>query len=332
MLHDYRAHEAQQCFEKGRLIFIGDSTTRKLFYQTARVLDNKLPAAPPDNNRKHANADLSTSYGASLSFIWDPYLNSSHIYDLIERRSGTAPRPALLVIGSGLWYLRYSNSSGGLPAWEANMGRILRSISASEAKIADSVVVLPVEQVVTSKLSHERASTMRSSDIDAMNSDLLHRINPPDSGLMRTAKMYKATVPVALPFVFNQMLEASTTEDGLHYADPVIRAQATILINMRCNGFMPKTFPFNKTCCNRYPRPSFIHAIVLFVVILWGPYMYLKPVNNGTFHFLFHTIKNKPVPKANRMFLCYLVTRKRRRSYSVLPLQLFFSRTGPEYG
>lgn len=286
MLHDYRALEAQQCFDKGRIIFVGDSTTRKLFYQTARILDNKLPGAPPNDNQKHANVDLSTSYGTSLSFIWDPYLNSSHIYDLVEGRSGMATRPSLLLIGSGLWYIRYSNSSGGLPAWEANMGRILRSISGSKAKIADSIVVLPVEQVVPSKLSRERASTMRSSDIDAMNSDLLHRINPSSSGVMRRPKMSKPAVPVALPFVFNQMLDPSMTEDGLHYADPVIRAQATVLINMRCNGFMPKKFPFNKTCCNRYPLPSLVHAIVLLAVILWGPYTYLKSGNNSTFHFL----------------------------------------------
>ena len=286
MLYNYGAREAQQCFDKRKLVFIGDSTTRKLFYQTARVLDNKLPAAPPNDNQKHANVDLSTSYGTSISFIWDPYLNGSQVHNLIDGRSDA--RPALLVIGSGLWYMRYSNSSGGLPTWEANMGRILRSIAGSKARIADSVVVLPVEQIVATKLSHERASSIRSSDIDAMNSYLSHRINPPSSGLGPTANVKKPTFPAALPLVFNQMLEASMTEDGLHYADPVVQTQATLLINMRCNGFLPKVSPFNKTCCNRYPRPSFIHAMVLLAVILWGPYTYFKLANNGNFHFTFY--------------------------------------------
>ncbi|KAK2461985.1 hypothetical protein APHAL10511_006448 [Amanita phalloides] len=278
MLHDYSTREIRQCFGQKRLIFAGDSTTRKLFYQTARILDNKLPAAPPRNNQKHADVDLSTSYGIGLSFIWDPYLNSSHVYNLIEGRSNLRPRPALLVIGSGLWYMRYSSTSGGLPAWQANMGRILHGISESKAKISDAIVMLPIEQVVPSKLSPERAATMRSSDIDAMNSYFLHRISPPSSS---TTNSRRPSLPVALPLVFNQMLAASLTEDGLHYADSVIRAQATILLNMRCNGFLPKVFPFDKTCCNRYPRPSFVHTIVLLAIILWGPYTYLKSANAG---------------------------------------------------
>ena len=297
MLYNYGAREAQQCFDKRKLVFIGDSTTRKLFYQTARVLDNELPAAPPNDKQKHANVDLSTSYGTNISFVWDPYLNSSQVHNLIDDHSGRASRPALLVIGSGLWYMRYSNSSGGLPTWEANMGRILRGIAGSKARIADSVVVLPVEQVVATKLSHERASSIRSSDIDAMNSYLAHRINPPSSGLGQTAKVKKPAFPAALPLVFNQMLEASMTEDGLHYADPVVQTQATLLINMRCNGFLPKASPFNKTCCNRYPRPSLIHAIVLLAVILWGPYTYLKSVNNGNFHFTCYSINYLPASK-----------------------------------
>ncbi|KAF8632622.1 hypothetical protein AX15_001823 [Amanita polypyramis BW_CC] len=283
ILHDYSTHEARQCFGKRQVLFIGDSTTRKLFYQTARLLDNKLPAAPPSDSQKHTNVNLSTSYGTELSFVWDPYLNSSHIHRLAsgESKSKVTSRPALLVVGSGLWYLRYSNTSGGLSAWEANMERILHSIAERKTKIADSVVLLPVEQVVASKLSHERASTMRSSDIDAMNSDLLHRINPPSTDSILVAKWNGSTIPVAFPRVFNKMLEASMTEDGLHFTDHVVRAQATILINMRCNDFLPKSFPLDKTCCFRYPRPSFVHAIVLLVVILWGPYRYFKSANIG---------------------------------------------------
>ncbi|TFY55228.1 hypothetical protein EVJ58_g8377, partial [Rhodofomes roseus] len=76
-------------------------------------------------------------------------------------------RPALLVLGSGLWYLRYAES-GGLPAWEAKIESTLSALNRVHAPPADTVVLLPVSDVVSTKLSRERAETMRGADIDAM--------------------------------------------------------------------------------------------------------------------------------------------------------------------
>jgi hypothetical protein len=280
MLHNYKPREAGQCFGSKQILFIGDSTTRKLFYQTSHILDNELPMAPPNDTLKHRDVNLTTSYGTGVSFIWDPYLNRSRISRLASGDLEDAPQPAMVVIGSGLWYLRYSNTSGGLPAWEANMERLMKSIAKNRFKIADSIVLLPVEQVVSAKLSHERAATMRPSDIDAMNSDLQHRINPLSTSLMSAVAPNKPTIPVAFPRVFNQMLDASMTEDGLHYADAMVRAQAAILLNMRCNEFLPKSFPLDKTCCFRYSSPSFVHTVILLAAFLSGPYVYYTMSSN----------------------------------------------------
>lgn len=294
MLHDYRPRDVQNCIGPKQIVFIGDSTTRVLFYQTAHMLDSKFPTGPPNDNRKHVDVNLTTSYGADVSFIWDPYLNSSQIHQLSSGDHAATSRPALLVIGSGLWYLRYANASGGLRAWETNMERILNNITMSKSRIADSVVFLPVEQVVGTKLSRERAATMRSSDIDAMNSDLLHRINPP-AGLM-ASESSRPRIPVAFPQVFNRMLDGSMTEDGLHFNANTVRAQASILLNMRCNNFLPKSFPLSKTCCFQYPSPSFIHTIVLLVAFAWGPYLYFSLQSIGDQGFLTWFGKEEAAP------------------------------------
>ena len=268
MLHSYTVKEGSNCLAGREVVFVGDSVTRKLFFQLAHVLDPSLPTVPSDADGKHADHKLHTKSGIQVSFYWDPYLNGSYIQNALtfrKRLDGPSP-PSLLILGSGLWYLRYS-TAGGIPAWEAKMERIFTALS-SRLKIADHVVVLPVEQVISSKLSPARAATIHPSDIEAMNSDLYHRINPPTHSRRPT----RSNNQVSLPLVFNQMLLPSLTEDGLHYSDTLVKTQADVLLNLRCNDQLAKRFPFNKTCCNRYPIPSFLQLFILGCIILWGPY------------------------------------------------------------
>ncbi|OCH94755.1 Cas1p-domain-containing protein [Obba rivulosa] len=281
MLHAYQPKDAATCMRARRVVFVGDSVTRQLFFQFAHAVDPGLPTAPPDDEHKHIDYTFNTDAGIQLMFYWDPYLNTSHTQGLISPSGvfGDSPetssdRPALLVLGAGLWYIRYEDS-GGLPAWEAKMESTLNTLARALILPADTVVVLPIEDVVPSKLSRERASTMHASDIDAMNSDLNHRIRPPASRDPFTFFSLPAShgepIPVALPLVFNQMLDPSQTEDGLHFSDTLVKAQANILLNLRCNDVLPKTFPIDKTCCRSYPHPTPLHAVVLAAAFLWGP-------------------------------------------------------------
>lgn len=279
MLYSYKEKDAAACLQSKPVIFIGDSVTRNLFFQIANILDPALPTSSPTDGQKHSDHILRTEFGSDVSFFWDPFLNDSRTYEIVESRYHGSKRPALLVLGTGLWYLRYANTSGGLPFWEANMEYIINSLAQGPSKPADEVVVLPVEQVVPSKLSHERAISIRSSDIDAMNSDLFHRLNPPSHVLSPPA------VPISLPLVFNQMLHSSQTDDGLHFSDPLVKLQATILLNLRCNNVLSKTFPLNKTCCSVYPSPSVLQLLILGIAVLWGPGLYFLSYQQGKLAF-----------------------------------------------
>ncbi|GJE99630.1 O-acetyltransferase [Phanerochaete sordida] len=279
MLHTYQEKDIKPCLKSKRLVFIGDSVTRQLYFQMAHALDSTLPAAPVDDDRKHADHDYTTSYDVRLSFYWDPFLNTSTSLSFIHSSSppGSSTtfieeRPAMLVLGTGLWYLRYADTSGGLPAWEAMMENVLEVLSSGQDKPADLVLVLPVEEVVPSKLSPDRASTMHASDIDAMNSDLTHRIRPPTlTDPFTFTGGPTGMLPVSFPSVFNQMLDPTQTEDGLHFSASVVKTQANILLNLRCNDELPKAPPFDTTCCRSYPWPSLLHLLVLAAIIIWGP-------------------------------------------------------------
>lgn len=278
MLHSYKPNDASTCLASRQVVFIGDSVMRKLFFQFGRVIDPTLPIAPADDDHKHSDHSLLSKAGTLLEFYWDPYMNTSRTHEFLSSQTtasnvtdGLAQKPSILVLGSGLWYLRYPES-GGLRAWEANTEASLAAITHARTNPADKVILLPIEEVVPSKLSPERASSMQSSDIDAMNSDLYHRIHPPLSDPGRLFSAPPSSMPISLPLVFNKMLDQSQTEDGLHFSDDVVKAQANVLLNLRCNDVLPKIFPFDKTCCRRYPRPSVLQIIILCVAILWGPY------------------------------------------------------------
>ncbi|KAI0348361.1 Cas1p-domain-containing protein [Trametopsis cervina] len=284
MLYNYKKTDVSSCLASRQVVFVGDSVTRLLFFQFAHALDPALPTAPPDGTGKHQDYVYQAESGVELSFHWAPFLNTSTTQEYLRpssspdrRPGGNGDRPALLVLGSGLWYLRYASTSGGLPAWESTMQSAIETISNASSPPADTVVVLPIEDIVPPKLSPQRATTIYASDIDAMNSDLEHRIRPPssvDPFVFFGSGPRAPSTPMWFPSVFNRMLDTTQTEDGLHYSPAVVKLQATILLNLRCNDVLPKTFPLDKTCCSSYPWPTFLHFLILAGFILWWPVLW----------------------------------------------------------
>ena len=281
MLNAYTPKDTSSCFGSRQVVFVGDSVTRQLFFQFANIVD---PTLPSDDNQKHSNYTLDAENKVKLSFYWDPYMNSSYSQLIHPTGTDRAPsldsdRPALLVLGTGLWYLRYEDS-GGLPAWESRIEAVIDTIKSAKPPLADEIVFLPVEEPVVSKLSPERANTIHVSDVDAMNSDLFHRIYPPEDSFLTSPLL--SPHHISLPLVLNQMLDDSQTTDGLHFSSSVISAQANLLLNFRCNDGLSKKYPMNKTCCRSYPRPSLLHLFVIIAVCLAAPAFWYYSYHTGS--------------------------------------------------
>lgn len=145
------------------------------------------------------------------------------------------------------------------------MDDLFAAVSPGGSLIADEVVLMPVENAVESRLSPERAATLRHEDIEAMNDHLELRLKSSWSSTMRPA--------LAIPKVFNEMIEGldDETQDGLHFSEAISKVQASVLLNLRCNDVLPKKFPFAKTCCSQYPTPNWIQLLLLFLFLAWGP-------------------------------------------------------------
>lgn len=285
MVHQYRAADVGTCMQYRRVVFIGDSVTRQLFFAVAHITDPGLPQGPPSTDLKHSNYAYTSKNKVDLNFYWDPFLNTSTTQAILRGNAdftgvGTAPDPyppTMLVMGSGLWYLRYSGETGGMSTWTSTIDTIFAKISSAKTPVASRVVFLPVEQVVESQLREDRAASIHPADIDAMNSDLAHRITPPSTtiwnsdGVLAGGVAKSAPLPIALPLAFNQMLDPSQSKDGMHFSANVVQAQANVLLNLRCNDELPKVFPLDKTCCRSYPTPPYLQILVLAVIALWGP-------------------------------------------------------------
>ncbi|EIW67738.1 hypothetical protein TREMEDRAFT_33393 [Tremella mesenterica DSM 1558] len=103
-----------------QVLFIGDSSVRLLYFSTVRLLDQGIGNVPQGwetESEKHTDRRIvlpNTEGAVEMEFWWDPYLNSTRTRHWVS--GGTTTPSSLLVLGSGLWYLR-NPSSGGLAQW-----------------------------------------------------------------------------------------------------------------------------------------------------------------------------------------------------------------------
>ncbi|KZT61315.1 Cas1p-domain-containing protein [Calocera cornea HHB12733] len=280
MMNTYTSKNVAPCLKNRRVLFLGDSTVRQLFFTFAHTVDPSLPATTPNDGGKHTDHTLvSGAQSMSLEFLWDPYLNSTGTREVLSVPARGQP-PALIVLGSGLWYLR-NPGSGGLPAWEKMVDATFSLLSAASTRAeggglpaADEIVFLPVEAPVHAKLNPERQRTIHPSDVQAMNSDLLHRVSSPSSwDWSPHASPAHGDHPlgeVVIPTVFNEMLDPSQTEDGLHFSQQIMVTQIQVLLNHRCNKLLKQKFPWDRTCCRPYPWPGVVQGLVILCIAGWG--------------------------------------------------------------
>lgn len=237
MLHPYTAKDLSTCFvqsESNRVLFIGDSIARQSFLALARIADPYLTPS----YEKHADQTIRGPEGLLLEYRWDPFLNSSSTASLLQPSSldEAHDRPALLVFSTGLWHLRYLSTESAQSTWASTVDRIFASASAQA--VADQVILLPLTPVVEPLLTAERAATLSNTAISEFNALLKQK--EAHHGLPSA---------VEVPWAWNLMLGQDATDaadqtlDGLHYSDLITGQQAQVLVNLRCNDFLPKKFP-----------------------------------------------------------------------------------------
>ncbi|KAF2843691.1 Cas1p-domain-containing protein, partial [Patellaria atrata CBS 101060] len=291
MVHNYSAEDVARCFGKRKVLFVGDSTVRQVFWAAAKKID---PSGYPkkrtlkENKELHSNMVYNTT-DHHLEFLWDPYLNSSILHAELhafrtakEPQEGGTSEPTLsipssqnaasILIGGGLWQARYLDDRY-FEQFKSAIDNILLTVSNYDQKtdirfatlngkegLGDSIFFAPVQEPLYEELSPSRAATIKPGEISRMNEYLQELADKKRITLLSSyAAMIKGD-----PLTYG--------DSGLHVIDQISKERADALFNLRCNAKAAYNggYPFSRTCCSAYPTINLVQLAVMafgFVIL-----------------------------------------------------------------
>ena len=296
VMHKYRAEAIRQCIGQHKIVFIGDSQIRQIFWAVAMKVDRQQAEKEMAIANKHSDLFFSGPKNVSLDFIWDPYLNSTSLLKeltIASMEDPTSPRksgPSILMVGGGLWFAknldefslqRYSESLENifriLGLYDRNHTQpdILLETLPQRDQAFSLVMFAPIQRPLYASLDSAHAKTLTHA-----------RIQPLYEKLLQSWHKHKLSVLWAYDAMTKDQSEAYEL-DGLHVVDTVSTAMADLMLNIKCNSFLTSTegYPMDKTCCSRYPQPnkaqlSFVYAAWSFPLIACLLPWILEPVVN----------------------------------------------------
>ena len=107
---------------------------------------------------------------------------------------------------------------------------------------------------------------MKNPLIDTFNSNLRQKLPP-----YLSTEVSDISVLYALNELIKTPVADNHTEDGIHFDTAITRTQINLMLNLRCNDELPKKFPFDATCCMRYPAPNWLQSVIIILSFVWAP-------------------------------------------------------------
>lgn len=244
----------EACFRDAYLI--GDSVTRELFVnlETRWGQPGDHDAAPV-----HTNLSFPLDDGHYVDFLWDPYLNQTHIADLRNTKPSLQAgveqwySPTSVITGAGLWHARHLDDEFE-QRFEADVRHLLRSrfgLRQSEAR----PIFMPIIPPYYPHLDEERAAWLTPDRIDALN-NLLYNLT----------RQYHVDMLLA-PLSATQPHPSAYQEDGLHHKPFITDMQLEILTARLC----PLSYDYSCCATEREMPWQQLLAIsaVELVIIVW---------------------------------------------------------------
>lgn len=321
MTRTYRAKDVSTCFPSQRLVFAGDSNVRDIFWAVAKKLDAHqvtriMEAMNETDDSKHSDINFS-SKSVELRFLWDPYINSTSLTrELVatqRRQMGHAGNhsitPSLLLIGAGSWFARYLGDS-----WQADYQNALARLFTLAAEpqqptrnvsFTDSIIFLPVQTPVFSRLSDAQWLSMTGTKLDTMNALLM------DLSMKERATVLWSFIRMTRGY------NATFQRDGVHNNGQTNGQKADVLLNLLCNshvsGTADSSFPHNKSCCGVDKTSSILQPVLLWICLAMMLRSYTAVKGTGP-AFLSGLTPSLDVLKAififgSTLFFCYIADR-----------------------
>ncbi|KAI9816655.1 MAG: hypothetical protein M1832_005041 [Thelocarpon impressellum] len=285
LLHEYTGKDISACLRSQRILYVGDSTTRQVYWATVKKIDPDAVRREMGEADKHSDLNFAGA-GTTVQFVWDPYLNSTRLRDELAayrhhsagdaaRRARPGESAALILIGGGLWYARHALVNP-LKSFKDAVDSIVPYMSAAPPAAVTSaagtpfgsddpsnfLILAPVQVPRYESLTPERQARITPSLIDTMN-DYLQQLS--------------ANQGADIAWSYSLMTwdrKSAYEESGLHVVESVAAKKADVLLNLRCNA--PATgYPHDRTCCSNYRRPGWLQSSILLGGACVLPVLYL---------------------------------------------------------
>ena len=278
MIHEYDASDITGCLGARRIVFIGDSRARDLYWALNKRLNYQAATEQEVLAQKHQ----SQTFGHAdmvVDFIWDPYLNSTALHEqLAAYQNSWEPTgesfkvtggPAILLVGGGLWHMRHLGDAF-LTEYKASIEEVIRYESPGSSPrwnslfssrrwktehSNDLMAIAPVQDVSYDSLSPSAKEGLTSDKVNELNDYLL---------------TVSSSNQASVVFSFQSMTSASNLafqEDGIHINEKIINREIDILLNLRCNARLlrSKMYPKDKTCCGTYAPPNWVQTVLMIL-------------------------------------------------------------------
>lgn len=282
MMHKYCAADIRQCIGDQKIVFIGDSRVRQMFWSLAKKLDQKQAEIEMRATDRHNSMSFRTHENPTVEFIWDPYLNSTSLLtelttiSLGDRNIDNASHASIIMIGGGLWFAKNLNDFF-LERYSESIERIMHILGVDD-QIRPEVDVLPE---ALPQRNHASSLVLFApvpepfyASLDSAHATFLNpaRIQPLREKLLQT--WHRRRFPVLWAFDLMTVMEPKAFKsDGLHVVDNVASSMVDLMLNAKCNNFLtpPRGYPSDRTCCRKYPQLNWIQGT--FVFIAWSSLM-----------------------------------------------------------
>ena len=271
MLRHFDHHDIiLPCLERQKIVFVGDSTARQLFFSLTAILsrgnaidrDAQQQIAKnigANTSQWHSDMSIPVSNGPSLDFLWDPYLDSSAwLFDQGQ------DWPDAVIIGAGSWHARYLEENHEQHfAKDITLftDKVLAATQWSDPPIDVLLIALPIIEPDAAHLSPERAKWMTSDRMSKLQSVL---------------ESHKACGRLELLQAAGHMVtECETAYDdiGIHVNTAIAAAELDIILNRVCNSAPLE--PPSHYCCS---RPRCIHVIQSAIFFVTPTILFLSSI------------------------------------------------------
>ncbi|KAI0847779.1 Cas1p-domain-containing protein [Daldinia vernicosa] len=287
---EHTANSLHECLNDRKVVFIGDSTIRQLFWaatkQVAHPNSETRIKRLLQSNGKHRDMSVRVD-NIQLEFIWDPWLNSTALHGVlktfyvlptfldVEAIAGMDGLPPVFVVlgAPGLWAARYGGNdylnlfkravAGVVPYLSPSLDSDIKEAmmtAHSPGDIPNRILLAPVGIPDYSNLAPNRSKSITPERIKAMNNYL--------SQVFPNHLSY-------IPWVYNKIATSSKKDfdiDGLHMSDSMAALKLNIAFNALCNSAAnARSHSFKGTCCVS-PLPNYMPLVVCILLGILARY------------------------------------------------------------